>query len=86
MLHSLSASARLSEFPVVGKKITHLFNYHRLEAVYRTVEYTFDPILIAQYYREQIAAARGVGHGLSVNINCLEADLQPEIKLGATVK
>ncbi|MCB0638825.1 MAG: FAD-binding oxidoreductase [Lewinella sp.] len=33
-----------------------LFNYHRLEAVYKTVEYTFDPILIAQYYRERLLA------------------------------
>lgn len=31
-----------------------LFNYHRLEAVFRTREYTFDPVLMASYYREQI--------------------------------
>lgn len=30
------------------------FNYHRLEALYLTTEYTFDPILIAQYYKEQL--------------------------------
>ncbi|MBV6655020.1 MAG: FAD-binding oxidoreductase [Mameliella sp.] len=28
------------------------FNYHRLEALYKTVEYTFDPVLIAAYYRK----------------------------------
>lgn len=33
-----------------------LFNYDRLEALYETTEYSFDPILIAQYYREQIEA------------------------------
>ncbi len=37
-----------------------LFNYRRLEAVYRTVEYTFDPILIAQYYRELLERSNGV--------------------------
>lgn len=37
-----------------------LFNYQRLEAVYKTVEYTFDPILIAQYYRERLRAQSGI--------------------------
>ncbi len=31
-----------------------LFNYDRLEALYETTEYSFDPVLIAQYYREQV--------------------------------
>ncbi len=31
-----------------------LFNYHRLEALYHTQEYSFDPILIAEYYRQQL--------------------------------
>lgn len=33
------------------------FNYHRLEALYKTVEYTFDPILIAEYYRQRLYEA-----------------------------
>lgn len=33
-----------------------LFKYHRLEALYETEEFTFDPLLIAQYYRAQIIA------------------------------
>lgn len=34
---------------------THpLFNYDRLEAVFRTTEYTFDPILIARYYEQKV--------------------------------
>ncbi|MCR9101720.1 MAG: FAD-binding oxidoreductase [bacterium] len=33
------------------------FNYHRLEALYKTVEYTFDPILIAEYYRQRLYKA-----------------------------
>ncbi|MCR9290137.1 MAG: FAD-binding oxidoreductase [Bacteroidetes bacterium] len=31
-----------------------LFNFHRLEALYSTTEYTFDPILIAEYYKQKI--------------------------------
>lgn len=38
---------------------THpLFNFHRLEALYATTEYTFDPFLIADYYRQQLQQAR----------------------------
>jgi len=33
-----------------------LFNYNRLEALYETSEFSFDPYLIAQYYRELIEA------------------------------
>ncbi|MBK9015950.1 MAG: FAD-binding oxidoreductase [Saprospiraceae bacterium] len=32
-----------------------LFNYERLEALYLTTEYTFDPVLIGEYYKEKIA-------------------------------
>ncbi|MCB0571521.1 MAG: FAD-binding oxidoreductase [Phaeodactylibacter sp.] len=35
-----------------------LFNYHRLEALYSTIEYAFDPYLIADYYRHQLEQAR----------------------------
>lgn len=31
-----------------------LFNFHRLEALYSTTEYTFDPILIAEFYKAQL--------------------------------
>ena len=33
-----------------------LFNYDSLDALYQTTEYTFDPILIAQYYIKQLDA------------------------------
>ncbi|MCB0517667.1 MAG: FAD-binding oxidoreductase [Lewinellaceae bacterium] len=33
-----------------------LFNYERLEALYLTTEYTFDPILIGEFYKEQVNA------------------------------
>lgn len=31
-----------------------LFNYKRLEALYLTTEYTFDPILVAEYYKQRL--------------------------------
>lgn len=37
-----------------------LFNYDRLEALYATEEYSFDPILIAQYYEEKVKNAKGI--------------------------
>ena len=33
-----------------------LFNYERLEALYLTTEYTFDPILIGEFYKAQVKA------------------------------
>lgn len=32
------------------------FNFHRLEALYATTEYTFDPLLIAHFYSQQLKA------------------------------
>jgi len=37
-----------------------LFNYHRLEAVFKTTEYTFDPILIAHYYENKIKENKNI--------------------------
>jgi hypothetical protein len=37
-----------------------LFNYDRLEAVFATVEYTFDPLLIADHYRRALAQRRHI--------------------------
>ncbi|RMF00191.1 MAG: hypothetical protein D6772_06670, partial [Bacteroidetes bacterium] len=36
------------------------FNYDRLEAVFATVEYTFDPLLIARHYRHALARRAAV--------------------------
>ncbi len=36
-----------------------LFNYHRLEALYAATEYSFDPILIAEYYRQRLKEYAG---------------------------
>ncbi len=51
-----------------------LFNYHRLEAVYLTTEYTFDPVLIAQYYRERLAATPGITLRTLTEITGAEAE------------
>lgn len=32
-----------------------LFNFNRLEALYRTEEHSFDPVLLGNYYRERVA-------------------------------
>jgi len=37
-----------------------LFNYNRLEALYRTEEHSFDPVLLGNYYREKVEATRGI--------------------------
>ncbi|MBL7825195.1 MAG: FAD-binding oxidoreductase [Saprospiraceae bacterium] len=37
-----------------------LFNFDRLEALYQTVEHSFDPVLIGNYYREKIEKERNI--------------------------
>lgn len=37
-----------------------LFNYQRLEALYSTIEYTFDPILIASYYIQKLKEDKNI--------------------------
>jgi FAD dependent oxidoreductase len=37
-----------------------LFNYDRLEALYLTEEYSFDPLLIADFYKKQIADEKNI--------------------------
>jgi len=40
---------------------THpLFNFERIEALYKTEEYSFDPILIANFYRRRLEAEKKV--------------------------
>ena len=45
-----------------------LFNFHRLEALYATTEYTFDPILIAEYYARQLRENTAIDLLLSTRI------------------
>lgn len=37
-----------------------LFNYNRLEALYRTEEHSFDPVLLSAHYRARVEAHAGV--------------------------
>ncbi len=37
-----------------------LFNYNRLEALYRTEEHSFDPVLLGNYYREKVENTPGI--------------------------
>ncbi len=63
---------------------THpLFNFERIEALYKTMEYSFDPILIANYYRQQLEAETRVTTFLQTAVihaaagnNCWELRLQ----------
>ncbi len=41
-------------------KSHHLFNFNRLEALYQTTEYSFDPVLIAEHYRQKLQQAEGI--------------------------
>ncbi len=38
----------------------NLFNFERLEALYRTVEYSFDPVLLGNYYRDKVENTPGI--------------------------
>lgn len=57
---SLTDAAQFQRFcdyigiPCSLEKGNPLFNDNRLEAVFRTTEYTFDPLLIARYYAQRI--------------------------------
>lgn len=63
---------------------THdLFNFERIEALYKTSEYSFDPILIANYYRRRLQEEPGVTTFLQTSVaraevgnNRWELDLQ----------
>ena len=49
-----------------------LFNYDRLEALYLTTEYTFDPILIGEFYKEKVKATPEVETRLFTQIKAAE--------------
>ena len=53
-----------------------LFNYNRLEAVFLTTEYSFDPLLIAEYYRSLLADNPRVTVWLSSRVSAAVAERQ----------
>lgn len=53
-----------------------LFNYDRLEALYLTTEYSFDPILIADHYRQRLQKTKGIDLKLGVELQQAQAQGQ----------
>jgi hypothetical protein len=51
-----------------------LFNFHRIEALYTTTEYAFDPILIAEYYKERLRPEKRIDTMLFHRVVKAEAD------------
>lgn len=49
-----------------------LFNYERLEALYLTTEYTFDPLLIREHYKEKLKVTKEVTLKLFAKIKSAE--------------
>ena len=50
-----------------------LFNFNRLEALYRTEEHSFDPVLLGNYYREKVENAPGITVFKNTQIHQAEA-------------
>jgi glycine/D-amino acid oxidase-like deaminating enzyme len=59
------------------------FNYDQLAAVYATVEYSFDPLLLAARYRQRVADEQNIEVRLSNRIGAVTAD---ETHFRATLK
>ena len=49
------------------------FNFNRIEALFHTQEFTFDPILIAQYYQQKVLAKPNVAVRTHVRISHAES-------------
>ncbi|MCC7246041.1 MAG: FAD-dependent oxidoreductase [Saprospiraceae bacterium] len=45
-----------------------LFNFHRLEALYRTEEHSFDPVKLGEYYSTQVNASSAISLSLQSSI------------------
>lgn len=50
-----------------------LFNFHRLEALFRTVEHSFDPVLLAAWYRQRVEAERNIALLLQTQVKTATA-------------
>lgn len=53
----------------------NLFNFNRLEALYRTEEHSFDPVLLGNYYREKVEQTIGITVFKSTRIQSARAAL-----------
>lgn len=62
------------DIPCERVKEHPLFNFNRLEALYRTVEHSFDPVLLGNYYREKVEKTAGIAVFKGIQINTAHAD------------
>jgi glycine/D-amino acid oxidase-like deaminating enzyme len=51
-----------------------LFNFNRLEALYLTEEYSFDPVLLSHYYREKVENTPGIQVMKEVHLDSARAE------------
>lgn len=51
-----------------------LFNFERLEALYLTEEYSFDPVLLGHYYREKVENEPGITVLKNIRLETAEAE------------
>jgi len=52
----------------------HLFNFNRLEALYRTEEYSFDPVLLREYYIDRVEHSDGISVFKNTTVQTASAD------------
>jgi len=52
----------------------HLFNFNRLEALYRTEEYSFDPVLLREYYTDRVEHSDGISVFKNTTVQTASAD------------
>lgn len=51
-----------------------LFNFNRMEALYRTEEYSFDPVLLRAHYRERVENTPGISVFKNTTVESATAD------------
>ncbi|MFN0013650.1 MAG: NAD(P)/FAD-dependent oxidoreductase [Saprospiraceae bacterium] len=51
-----------------------LFNFNRLDALYKTVEYSFDPVLLREYYRSRVLSSPNISVFANTEIQHVSSD------------
>ncbi len=64
----------------------NLFNFNRLEALYLTEEFSFDPVLLREFYREKVEAAPSISVFKNTKVESATADGKEwQIQLSTTL-
>jgi len=64
----------------------NLFNFNRLEALYLTEEFSFDPVLLREFYREKVEAAPSISVFKNTKVESASADGKEwQIQLSTTL-